>query len=624
MTSTAHLRLHLDSGDTQLRLARFALDSAQVRTAWRELPEDVRLAQTEMNRLAQTQIRVGHMRQRERDQFAVYQDRVSRHHEHLVRSMDRVRGQAEANPYYGWYGALKAHGNARQWRQAMQMPEFEELHGQMQILSQLGAQRAAIMDSDAIRARYGADGQPNFGQAAGYWMRRATFGTGPDGETPRTAGQWAKDSAVGGFNWVRNKANQVAGLFTIFEGIRMVTRSMEAYEEHAETVQDLGARLGGNFSTVTASLAGLRKQYALTLHDIRSGLTDYARLTGTVEGSEAAVRFARATGLSPNAVLGQFGHMAMYGPMNAQMAERAMGLMGFNARPETYLGWLGATTAQLGHGMYQVGTDAPLRYMGLVAGAFGSPYMNERGQDVTQRLLGGMMGAATGGDPVSASRLHAVRRMDRGKFKEKYGIDIGTYWGMQEALESGAPEVLEALYGESVRLGGGGEMGQMAFKALAGRGLNFHENRRVFRHMRGAGGKMLTEGELMLGPDLSDQLAAVQGTEAYKMQALKSAMETDVYEPIGEKLKPISMDFKEAARRLAVRLAESTDAFDLAGNALLGIGDAVNYLRGERTGSAAHYLFEFSLFGGSMAEIAAKQAAIGAAQGAAAAQGARP
>ena len=610
--SIANIALRLESGDTQLRLARFAMDSSTVRESWRGLPADVRLAQGEMTRLAQTQIRMGHMRARDREAFLVHQERVTAHRTSLQHAMGTMRGQADAHPLMGWYSALQSGGSAAQMRSAMQDPSFAGLHANMQQMRGVGSQLAGIDETSGLLGDYGATGRRSRGQAASYWGRRAAFGAQPDG-TPLTAGQSMGQSVAAGFTWTRTRLNQAADLFTLFEGIRMVTKSMHAYEEHAETVQDIGAQLGGAFQGVTVSLKNLREEYALTLDDIKAGLTTYAGLAGTVQGADSAVRFARATGLSPDAMLGAYGRMAMYGKVDPSIVERGMSYSGMAAKPGAYMNWLGATVGTLGHGMADVPSLDAARYVGLVANAMGPGYQNERGQDVTMRLLGGMRGAG-GTDPVSAVRMHAVRGL---RIPGMPDVDTGTYRGMQAALDAGSPEVMQSLYREAVRLGGRGEMGAAAFQKLAGRGLNVFESDRIFREM-GRHGMPDAKG-ITAAPDVSERLEAVRGTDAYRMQALKSEMETSVYEPVGAALKPIALDFQEAAKLLAVRIANASESMNLATELLAGIGEAATYLRASQSG--ARYIFEFGLLRGSLMQTVALQTAVGVAQAGANATG---
>lgn len=619
MSTIANVLFRLDSADTGMKLQRFALDAAAIKDAWKLLPADVRLANEQMQRLAQTQIRVGHLQGRDRDAYALHQERVLRFQERLTQQITVARAAADQNPLMGWYSAVQAQGTRAQWKNAMADPAFAALHEQMQGLGALGSQMAALQAGSALVGDTGA-GRGGWGQAARYWGKRAAFGTGPDG-TPMGAGDWAKEKIVGGAHWLRHKANQVASLFAVFEGLRMVQRSMSAFEAQADTVQALGAQLGGNFQGVSSKLKALREDYKLTLSDVRSGMGTFAEATGTLAGTDAAVRFARATGLDPNAMLGRFGRMGIFGRVDADAVERAMQFSGMSSRPAAFIDWMSQTVANLGQGMLEVPTVDAASFVGLISRAMGPAFANERGAQLTQRLIGGMRGGG-GTDPVSAARMHAVRgigRMNLGTAENPEWINTRTYRGMQAALESGKPEVLEALYRESVRLGGAGEMGRSAFQALAGRGLNTFESDRVFKSLAGHRGRM-PGLEVLSGTNLDNQLAAVRGTTAYEHQRIASEMETGVYEPIGEKLKPIALDFQEAGKRLGARLANATDAISMATELLAGIGEAANYLRNDAN-SASRAIFEFSLLGGPFASVIAKQAIIAAGQAGAAATG---
>ena len=318
-------------------------------------------------------------------------------------------------------------------------------------------------------------------------------------------------------------------------------------------------------------------------------------------------------------MLGTYGRMRMYGPANRNIIEATMDASGMGSRPQAYLDWMGSITQALGHGMYQVPTGAAAQYLMLVSGAMGGAYQNERGKDLTMRLLGGM--GPGGSDPVGAARLHAVRGLGGGKLNigtkaNPEWVNTNSYRGMMSALESKHPMVLEALYREASRLGGGGEMGEAIFQSLAGGGLNIFESDRIFQGLRKNKGmpKELT------GKTLDERLEAVRGTDAYVHQRIASEMETDVYEPIGEKLKPIALDFQEAGKRLGTRLANATDAISMATELLSGIGEAANYLR-NNANPASRAIFEFSLLGGSLAQIVLKQGVVAAGQAGASATG---
>jgi hypothetical protein len=221
------------------------------------------------------------------------------------------------------------------------------------------------------------------------------------------------------------------------------------------------------------------------------------------------------------------------------------------------------------------------------------------------------MRGAGGGGIGDAVRMAAVRGL---KIASMPDIDTNSYRGMQAALESGAPEVLEALYRQSVKLGGTGEAGEAIFNSIAARGMNVYQSDRLFRQLKLGKGRLPQARDIRaFGNNLDERLAGVEGTDAYRMQTLKSDMETQVYEPIGEKLKPVAMDLQEAGKRVAERLAGATDALSLATELMSGIGAAANYLRNQAS-APARAIFEFSLLGGSAATVAARQAFVAAAQ----------
>ena len=639
MTEEARVRFHLDTGDAEIRTARFAMDSATVREAYRGLPADLRMAHTEMLRLGSQQVRMGHLRYQERQQLAIYQERQAQHTERLARTISGLSRSTAAHPSASRYAELLRQGGGALARAVGSDAGLADLHAQMTDLNAARGQRAAIDGTNQHLDRYGVSSEWSWGRGASYWGRRAMFGAESDG-TPLTAGQWATRGAQNTVGRVKGAINTATSMFTLFEGIQMLTRSMSAFEQKALTVQEIGSKLGGTVMEVgdafdyvegvisgrkvsgreawamglrknggkegrTAWVGGLRKDFGYTLAQIGPGLREMAKYQGNLDGSHAALRIGRGTGIGP-AALGIFGRMGMYGAVDGDLIERLLRSSGMRNRPEAAMGWLASMQAQLGSGYYRVPSDAPARYMQFITDAMGEGFRNQRGADLAQRLIGGMR--APGSGALYASKMHAVSGLGRLDLGGGRVIDTSTYRGMRAALESGDPRVLEALFAEAQRLGGRGDLGREMFQSLLGGSTNIFESDMLFDRLDKAGGKMPTSGRIRQSPNLDDDLAAVrhQNNPAWNIQKTAAAMETDVYERVGAVLRPITVDFQTAALKLADRMAESADGLSLAANMLAGVGDAITYLRHDAN-PAAHAIFELSLLSGSGATILVKE-----------------
>ena len=613
---TSHVRLLLDSQEAERRVRKFALDAETVRDSWSGLPSDMRRAQTEMLRIGQVQQRVGHLRRGERHAFRDHQEYVNRSQERVARTIERLRVDTRRDRSLSErYQGLQSGGGLTKALRAD--PAMAVLHGQMTQLRRLEAQQRATAGTETLLDRWNVTGGVQPLSMARYHGQSMVFGRSETG-APRTVGQWASSKARGALGSVGRTARQVTGIFTAFQGIQGILRSMSAFEERAMTIQDLGAQLGARFQYVADSLdgpEGLRQRFKYTLGELRPGLTELGRMTGSLEGADSALAMARGTGLPPSAVLSMLGRGAIYGPVNPDLLERTMRATGMRNRPQAYLQWWTRAQAQLGAGHLTVPNDAAASYMAFVSNAMGEPYRNQRGAALTQRLIGGVR--APGSGAAHAAKMHAVRGLGAVDLGGGVTADTGTYWGMQMAAESGSPRVLEALFNEAVRLGGSGDMGVSVFHGLLGGRVNSMETMRLFQGMQRSGGRMPTAQHLATFPNLDTDRAAVQTQTAYELASLRVGMETDAYEKIGAKLMPIAMDFKDAALALASSLGETTDAMGFMGNFLSGLAGALDSINVKNRSDATPWLFDAAMFfrAGDLASFGALKTLLAAIQG---------
>lgn len=605
MTTPINIPLNLQTGDTLLRLQRMALDSQKVRDSWRDLPGDVRLAHREMLRLGEQQVRTGHLRAQERRAFLEYRRHVELHHERVRQQMEHLRTSTTSHPLRGWYDAARQHASPETWRQFMADPGFAGLHAEIGEMSSLGRQDAAMSRASATVDGWGVNTNFDAGAATQYWGRRVLFGTDRDG-TPRSAGHWALNTASNVGRWGMGQVRGAVGSLFDLNPIARMHSAMRTYEESSEAVQEFGAKMGTSFDDVRERLHGLRREWKYTHAELVPGLREFARSTGTIgetptgavtrrfggavgpisalgalaalagvgagglaswrkDGAliDGSLGLARAMGLSdPTPVMQAMAHARRYGQVDVDLYERSATAAGMRSRKEPYLDIFGAAQTALGQGFLAVPEDAAARYAAMTGMAMGEPYQNQRGVDFVQRLVGGVQ--SRGGSQLDAMKYSALRGLGRIDVGGGMVADTGTYVGMQMALESGAPEVLAALFRESQRLGGKGDMGTLLFQKMLGGKLNTAESKRMFEWLDGRGGKTPTRAELARHQNFDDERGQVQdeaNNPSYKMARIKADVEA-AEEEIGGKLLPTAMVIKDAVAALLEALAETGSAID--------------------------------------------------------------
>lgn len=549
MSETAHVDLRLNSGDAVERLQRLALSSARMQQSWQGLPANVQLAQQELLRLTRVHTRVGYLRGEERRSVRLHADYVQRHHRAVLEHAVRLREMAASHPYRFRYEMHEAAGTLDEAVAGDRgIAHYARIMG---ALRDSEGQREVLNHSRDFFRRQGLSDRFDFGQALGYHADRVAFGAHADG-TPRSPGEWAK----AGVQRVWNGARQISSLFGLFQGFQLLVHSMDAYEKKAETVQGLGARMGGRFDDVSGSLDRLRRRFSYTLAEIRPGLYEMQRLTGKAEGpavdggsaADAALLFARATGLDPSNVLSIYGRHLMYGRLDSDLMQRGLTYSGMTARPEPYLGMVGAAQGALGRGYFDVPGDLAVRYTALVGNAFGDAYRGPRGEAFMGRLFGGM--GASGSDVLQMLKYHALEGMP--EFDLGNGVKAGgsTLRGIRKALGSGNPAVLERFYRTAVEYGGTGELGRDWFEAFLP-GVAPHEIDALFEAFGAAGGKVPTARQIRAAaPGLAKRAEDVEQTEHYRQQRIRTEMELGVYEQLGPTLMKTAQDAKQAATHL--------------------------------------------------------------------------
>ena len=242
--------------------------------------------------------------------------------------------------------------------------------------------------------------------------------------------------------------------------------------------------------------------------------------------------------------------------------------------------------------------------MNLVAQAGGDAYRNERGMGLSGRMLGGVR--HRGGGALFAAKMAAVSGIGKISLGGGKHIDTGTYRGMRAAIESGHHSVMEALFKEANRLGGGvDDLNREVFQGLLGGALGVHESDMIYDQMARNKGKMPAPS----GKNLDQDLSAVRSDRnmAWRIQRAGAEMEMDVYEKIGEVLRPVATDFKEAALIFADRVSNASDALSFVGGMLEGVADSISYLRNDASG-ASRAVFEIGISQGGLMDAAFNQA----------------
>lgn len=555
----ANVTLNLQTQDSHLRLARLALDSATVRESWAALPADVRQAHNELFRLTQEQTRLGHLRSQERQSVELHMGYVNQHRDRVRTQAEELRQTMEAHDRIGDFrrsvnaGTIEKDAKADPALAHLQAMDVEARHYERQ--------SQAIDQTQQVFGRYGLSPEFNMGNAAGYYGKRALFGTNQDG-SPRTAREWATKGAAESFGKMRNTARQAAAIFGAFEGISLITNSMRAFEERAEVVQRLGTSMGTNFEDVGRELGTLRDRFRYTRSEMVPALQELAHHMGSTKDAADVLYMARVTGMDPAAVASAAAKAHPYGGMDFDLVQRMTNFAGMGSRRQMAVQMWSAAQGTLGPGYYETPDDAAARYVALTSRAMGEPYQSERGADFVQRLISGVR--APGSQMMHALKLNAVRGL------KVPGLDMDTnsYRGMRAALETGSPEVLEALFRMSTQQGGTGEIGAEFFQQATG--LSTIESDRLFRDMQKGGGRMPTGAAIRKAPDMSDtwkQVTDETMNPAWRSAGIKTGMES-VHEEVGQYVVPIAQDFRQAMMSFLEGLTRNGDILNGLRNAL--------------------------------------------------------
>jgi hypothetical protein len=279
---------------------------------------------------------------------------------------------------------------------------------------------------------------------------------------------------------------------------------------------------------------------------------------------------------------------------------------GMGSRRQMAVQMWSAAQGTLGPGYYETPDDAAARYVALTSRAMGEPYQSERGAEFVQRLISGVR--APGGQMMHALKMNAVRGL------KVPGLDMDTnsYRGMRAALETGGPEVLEALFRMSTQQGGTGEIGAEFFQQATG--LSTIESDRLFQDMQKGGGRMPTGAAIRQAPDMRDTWKQVTNetlNPAWRSAGIKTGMES-VHEEVGQYVVPIAQDFRSA-------MVDFLGGLTRTGDILLSLKNAMGHLTGDQASSpytmplfhAMQALNSDSLMGFLTREMAAGGAAHG-------------
>tara|TARA_R100000152_G_C6782253_1_gene219327 strand:- start:2545 stop:4482 length:1938 start_codon:yes stop_codon:yes gene_type:complete len=565
-----NISLRLNFGNSTKTLTSLARESAKVRDQWSSMPSDLRTANREMLNLARTHVRVGHLRGRERQAF--------RDHHNYVRQA-RTRLQADYSKYTSSHIRAYEAATDAQKRE----DKFADIHKTSTQIGAIDAQQDLI------------DGLPKSASMA-------FFGRNRRGEA-RNFGEWAGDTAKGAIRGTRRRAGQLFGLMAAFSAVQVGRKSINAYEDRVKSIHDLGVKMGTSihatgdaFSYAANRIDRMRRSLAFTLGELKPGMNLMAKLSGTVEGAEAAAGFARYRGVNVGAAMRSMARMGQFGPIaqapigHLGRIQARLGLahevepafvqtmkgIGYGNRPQMFMETLESTQRLLGRGQLSVSDGQAEQWMSLVSGAFGESYRNERGKQFIHRLVGGASSPMQG--VGRHAKMHAVRNlgvMNLGTEKNPLMADPRTFRGAQMIIESGRPEVMSALFEEAVRLGGRGEYGAEIFQSLAGlrgRGGTMQSSA-LFSHLLESGGKM---PKIRTGEGTTDwERLAVRSSKGFEFFKLAADAEEKVFESVGKHLVPVAHDFKDAAIKLTSGLLAASETFAMTGSNMSDVAEAL-------------------------------------------------
>lgn len=598
MSIVARVRLAFDGAGATRTLTKMRRDAGDVQDAFEGLPGSVRQANSELISLARTYVRVGHLRRKERQEFRDHQTFVKKRHTETVDAHRKVSNEIAGHAQFGAYTGHVAAGTLGPAMAASE--DLRSLHEKVMDRDRMQREISAYEHQARFVDEF-ASGGGRFGaaRAAGSFLRGQAFGRHDDG-APKNLRQWASSAVGGTARRFRTGARRLGGLFMGVGAIQGARMSLNAYESEQEAIHTIGVRLGaaaegmgGSFKIAGDRIEGLRKSLKFTLGEMRPGLMTMARFTGGLARAEAAATFARYRGTDLGGTTGAIARMMQYGDVGQEMINiggasvqsplfaRTQRGTGYMDRPELFLSTMEAIQSSLGRGQAEVGEGQADRYMGLLSGAFGAAYKNERGRQLITSLIGGMTADSSG--LVRHARMRAVGRLGKIDLGGKIGeVDTRTVRGARMALESGHPDVAGALFEQAMELGADGPMGKQMLQSLfqiGGRGKTI-KSEMLFNYLKSTGGKVpsLEDVRRETGISVGDT-RAVEDTEAYKIAKLRAEMESDVLLRIGEKLLPTVIDFKQMALEFTRGLVESADTMRDFTGFLGGINEAVGSAR---------------------------------------------
>ena len=561
--SIASVALNLVSGTSQQRLRSLALDSANVKASWDALPANLQRAHRELLNLGTQQQRLGYLRHEERQSFRLHAEYVQRHQQSVQTHVAKLKSMIDTSPHLARYESLRASGGLDAAIASDQ--HIEQLHRAQTQMADLRRQSAVMGDSQKLMNRWGMHGDFDAGDAAGYYGRRALFGS-RDGQTPRTLGQWGVDAGKGAAQKVGNTVRQVAGIFGAFSIGSFLNTSIKEFDDRTQQVQRVGARLGGAFDDVGKSLDRLRKDTAYTRREVipaMEAITRVAGNAGLTPGGllDQSLTFGRATGLGAGAA-STFARMAMYGATSPELAWGMMYATGMRDRPEAFLGIMGAAQGSLGQGFVSVPAAEAARWAGYATDIGGEAYKNERGASLVQKLIAGSR--AMPNPYAQALKFNALAKTGVYDLGGGVKADTSTTWGLEMAAASGHHNVYEREIAAVVN-GFGGPNSQTARYAVQSMfpGLSPHEVELAARgKKRGVKFRDPYKAQAEAPPMSTEAQAAITPTER-----LNADMEA-TYEAAGKELLPTVHDFKRMLEEFGKGIAGQQGAIDAFKNAL--------------------------------------------------------
>jgi hypothetical protein len=111
---------------------------------------------------------------------------------------------------------------------------------------------------------------------------------------------------------------QVAALGVGFSAVQMIGQAMQAYEDRALGILDVGRQLDEQYGTIDTTLTALGKRYQVTAREGVAAMSLLGRVTGTVEtatlATTDAAQVGRMFGMSPAAAAAMQANLIQYSP----------------------------------------------------------------------------------------------------------------------------------------------------------------------------------------------------------------------------------------------------------------------------------------------------------------------